>query len=222
MRLRQLVGHTLCTAPCAPVVHITPPPTQAHPRRVAKVASQIQREISEMFIYDKVRACRGTRGARAPAVAAICNHSCQLFIVHLSRDTTLLPLPACRCPTRRHHNHPPLAPLAQVVQEAICPERRSGMDTALSAVASITDVYVSGDLQVCACVRVVTGGSRSGAVASCRCACTLGAVQANNGALACAAWHMPSVAQVVKVYVSVYSDDAGKERAVNNLKRIAP
>jgi hypothetical protein len=27
---------------------------QAHPRRVAKVASQIQREVSEMFIYDKV------------------------------------------------------------------------------------------------------------------------------------------------------------------------
>lgn len=28
--------------------------SQAHPRRVAKVASQIQREVSEMFIYDKV------------------------------------------------------------------------------------------------------------------------------------------------------------------------
>ncbi|KAF6264296.1 ribosome-binding factor A-domain-containing protein [Scenedesmus sp. NREL 46B-D3] len=86
----------------------------AHPRRVAKVSSQIQREISEMFIYDKV------------------------------------------------------------VQEAICPERRAGLDDKLSAVASITHVYVSNDLQV------------------------------------------------VKVYVSVYSDEMGKERAIANLKRIAP
>jgi hypothetical protein len=37
---------------------------------------------------------------------------------------------------------------AQVVQEAICPERRKGLDDQLSAVASITEVYVSGDLQV--------------------------------------------------------------------------
>jgi hypothetical protein len=36
----------------------------------------------------------------------------------------------------------------QVVQEAICPERRRGLDDQLSAVASITEVYVSGDLQV--------------------------------------------------------------------------
>lgn len=35
----------------------------------------------------------------------------------------------------------------QVVQEAICPERQLG-DNALSAVASISDVYVSNDLQV--------------------------------------------------------------------------
>jgi 1,4-dihydroxy-2-naphthoate octaprenyltransferase len=28
--------------------------------------------------------------------------------------------------------------------------------------------------------------------------------------------------QVVKAYVSVYSDEVGKERAINNLKRIAP
>jgi hypothetical protein len=38
--------------------------------------------------------------------------------------------------------------LLQVVQEAICPERRSGLDDKLSAVASITHVYVSNDLQV--------------------------------------------------------------------------
>jgi hypothetical protein len=28
--------------------------------------------------------------------------------------------------------------------------------------------------------------------------------------------------QVVKAYVSVYSDEQGKERAISNLKRIAP
>jgi ribosome-binding factor A len=28
--------------------------------------------------------------------------------------------------------------------------------------------------------------------------------------------------QVAKVYVSVYSDQAGKERAMTNLKRVAP
>jgi hypothetical protein len=38
--------------------------------------------------------------------------------------------------------------MPQVVQEAICPERKRGLDDQLSAVASITEVYVSGDLQV--------------------------------------------------------------------------
>jgi hypothetical protein len=28
--------------------------------------------------------------------------------------------------------------------------------------------------------------------------------------------------QVAKVYVSVYSDEAGKEQAINNLRRVAP
>ncbi|KAI8474520.1 MAG: ribosome-binding factor A-domain-containing protein [Monoraphidium minutum] len=57
----------------------------AHPRRVAKVASQIQREISEMFIYD------------------------------------------------------------DVMQRAICPDR--GQGNAVSAIAGVTHVYVSNDLQ---------------------------------------------------------------------------
>lgn len=85
----------------------------AHPRRVAKVASQIQREIGEMFVSDPV------------------------------------------------------------IQAAICPERKLGDDT-LSAVASITNTYVSNDLQV------------------------------------------------VKVYVSVYSDDYGKRVAILNLQRLEP
>jgi hypothetical protein len=32
----------------------------------------------------------------------------------------------------------------------------------------------------------------------------------------------PPAKQVVKVYVSVYSDDRGRERAISNLKRIEP
>ncbi|KXZ51064.1 hypothetical protein GPECTOR_14g5 [Gonium pectorale] len=60
-----------------------------------------------------------------------------------------------------------------VIQAAICPERRLGDDT-LSAVASITNTYVSNDLQV------------------------------------------------VKVYVSVYSDDYGKRVAMENLQRLEP
>ncbi|GLC41423.1 hypothetical protein PLESTB_001013000 [Pleodorina starrii] len=85
----------------------------AHPRRVARVSSQIQREIGEMFITDPV------------------------------------------------------------IQGAICPERKGGGDT-LSAVASITNTYVSNDLQV------------------------------------------------VKVFVSVYSDDYGKRVAMQNLTRLEP
>ncbi|KAG2485160.1 hypothetical protein HYH03_016050 [Edaphochlamys debaryana] len=85
----------------------------AHPRRVARVASQIQREVGDMFVSDPV------------------------------------------------------------IQAAICPERKLGDDT-LSAVASITNTYVSNDLQV------------------------------------------------VKVYVSVYSDEYGKRVAMNNLQRLQP
>lgn len=85
----------------------------AHPRRVAKVSSQIQREISDMFVSDPV------------------------------------------------------------IQTAICPERRLG-DDSLSAVASITHTHVTSDMQV------------------------------------------------AKIYVSVYSDDLGKRRAIDNLQRLEP
>lgn len=51
-----------------------------------------------------------------------------------ARSSSFLPCPAVPCRT-------------QVLQAAICPERRVGDDT-LSAVASITHTYVSNDLQV--------------------------------------------------------------------------
>jgi ribosome-binding factor A len=84
----------------------------AHPRRVARVAKQIEREVGSLLIYDKV------------------------------------------------------------LQQAICPERKRGMDGALSALASVTDVQISNDLQV------------------------------------------------AKVYLSIYSDDAGKEAAIAGLQRL--
>lgn len=60
----------------------------------------------------------------------------------------------------------------KVVQEAICPERRRGVDDSLSALASITEVEISNDLQV------------------------------------------------AKVYLSIYSDAAGKAVALKGLQRL--
>ncbi|GAX77249.1 hypothetical protein CEUSTIGMA_g4695.t1 [Chlamydomonas eustigma] len=86
----------------------------AHPRRVAKVSSQIQREISDMLVHDSV------------------------------------------------------------LQNAMSPERSQGQNLQLSVVPSVTSVYVSNDLQV------------------------------------------------VKIYLSMYSDDFGKKRAMTNLKKLEP
>ncbi|EFN59662.1 hypothetical protein CHLNCDRAFT_12877, partial [Chlorella variabilis] len=85
---------------------------QAHPRRVAKVAKQIEREVGQLLISDKT------------------------------------------------------------MQAAVCPERRRGFDGALSALASVTEVHISNDLQV------------------------------------------------AKVYLSIYSDDVGKEVAIEGLQRL--
>lgn len=60
----------------------------------------------------------------------------------------------------------------KVVQEAICPERKRGVDDSLSALASITEVEISNDLQV------------------------------------------------AKVYLSIYSDAAGKVAALKGLQRL--
>lgn len=42
----------------------------------------------------------------------------------------------------------PPAPDPQLLQAAVCPERRRGFDGALSALASVTEVHVTNDLQV--------------------------------------------------------------------------
>lgn len=60
----------------------------------------------------------------------------------------------------------------KVVQAAVCPERRRGIDDGMSALASVTEVEISNDLQV------------------------------------------------AKVYLSIYSDEAGKAKAMRGLKSI--
>ena len=37
---------------------------------------------------------------------------------------------------------------AQVMQKAVCPEKRAGVDDAVSAIASVTEVQLSGDMSV--------------------------------------------------------------------------
>ncbi len=78
--------------------------------------------------------------------------------------------PRSRCPALLHLH---LRPRLQVVQAAICPERRLG-DDSLSAVASVTHTHVTNDMSY------------------------------------------------AKIYVSVYSDDLGKRRAMDNLQRLEP
>ncbi len=60
----------------------------------------------------------------------------------------------------------------QVLQKAVCPEKRIGIDSAVSAIASVTEVEVSGDLTL------------------------------------------------AKVYLSIFSDDEGKNIAIAGLKKL--
>lgn len=60
----------------------------------------------------------------------------------------------------------------QVLQKAVCPEKRIGVDSAVSAIASVTEVSVSGDLTI------------------------------------------------AKVYLSIFSDEEGKNIAISGLKKL--
>lgn len=57
---------------------------------------------------------------------------------------------SCLHPTRRRGQRVTnrAAACVQVLQKAICPERRKGIDSAASAIASVTEVRISSDLQV--------------------------------------------------------------------------
>lgn len=169
----------------APLDH----PLQAHPRRVAKVTSQIRREISEMFILDTVRmlaaVCHGMHGGAygdccgvwtaGPAASVLLARPplplpqqrclqqqwCDLVLLHwpLQFDTVICwrlrpfpthaPLMACAPPP---HTHQP-----QVVADAISPERKTSFEHSLTALATVSDVYVSNDLQAsCHCAALHT------------------------------------------------------------------
>lgn len=151
-----------------PETHVTGPwehTSQAHPRRVAKVASAIQREISQMMVYDQVGGmgwCRAGRQQRRSTSAQAMRSSSggSRWRGHARGPqgcggaTGLGPQPQAPTPTHELATHtlphapaPTHPPLLQVLAAAISPERRAGGDV-ISAIASITHVYVSNDLQV--------------------------------------------------------------------------
>lgn len=94
------------------------PTSQAAPRRQAKVAKQIEREVGNLLLTDKVL----HRGL-VPAVSYMV-----LMVMYGSGKS--------------HSFH------VQVLQKAVCPEKRIGIDSALSAIASVTEVEVSNDLTI--------------------------------------------------------------------------
>jgi hypothetical protein len=95
----------------------------AHPRRVVKVAKQIEREIGNLLIFDNVR------DGPAPWLPNPQPHHTQSH-------------------THTHTQHLLLVLALQVLQAAVCPERKRGFDGALSALASVTEVQLTNDLQV--------------------------------------------------------------------------
>lgn len=86
--------------------------SQAAPRRQAKVAKQIEREVGNLLLTDKVH--------RRLVSAVVC---CEF------QEQTK-------------------SSVVQVLQKAVCPEKRIGIDSALSAIASVTEVEVSSDLTI--------------------------------------------------------------------------
>lgn len=79
------------------------------------------------------------RGARSPGRGDPSWVAAAAPSLHLSPHH-FTPLNSCHCPP-----HPPAK---QILQAAVCPERRRGYDGALSALASVTEVAISNDLQV--------------------------------------------------------------------------
>lgn len=89
------------------------PVSQAAPRRQAKVAKQIEREVGNLLLTDKV-----LHRQLAPAVSCLYSAGGNKFVY------------------------------VQVLQKAVCPEKKLGIDSALSAIASVTEVEVSSDLTI--------------------------------------------------------------------------
>ena len=180
---------------------------------MARVSKEIERNIGNLFLYDKagrshaaivsccthhpwqpagassapgtvMAACPSVSpascscaGSPMPAFAAVCFRSvvkaCSSvrFEANFARLAAVFQEAAALCcggvagPLR-------LPDLRQVLQKAICPEKRAGLDSALSAIASVTEVRLSNDLQV------------------------------------------------AKVYISIFSDERGKETAMRQLNKL--
>lgn len=79
------------------------------------------------------------RGLSLPGRSWRCTAAPSLPIQQPTVSSPVPPAPACPAT--------PASPL-QILQQAVCPERRRGFDGALSALASVTEVQISNDLQV--------------------------------------------------------------------------
>ncbi len=127
---------------------------QAHPRRVARVARQLEREVGTLLSNDPVRCAGLFRLLLALGVAML---ACMALVVEEEYSV----LPACACAACQGYvrNHEQLRGShshfftkhrtgLQVLQAAVCPERRYGVDDELSAIATVTEVELSKDLAV--------------------------------------------------------------------------
>ena len=95
------------------------------------------------------------------------------------------------------------------MQSAVCPEVRLGLDSAVSAIASVTEVELSKDMQV----------SVRGSTRCCR------GYSLWTQSLVLLSWDTTrdehvGTAQVAKIYISVYSDPHGKTVAMRGLSRL--
>ncbi len=70
---------------------------QAHPRRVAKVSAQIQRELSELFIYDTVSPRAWSHNAAKLFAAWLCA-GCMWWATAATPTATFLPYPPPHTP----------------------------------------------------------------------------------------------------------------------------
>lgn len=99
---------------------------------MARVSKQLEREIGNLFLYDKVNVPLTCTSPMSPHITVLMNdeHGYVCILIHFLWNT---------------HVH---MVGKQVLQKAICPERRKGLDSAASAIASVTEVRISNDLQV--------------------------------------------------------------------------
>ena len=115
------------------------------------MAKQIEREVGNLLITDKARHSLPWKALHSAVPAAVAQPA---RFAARRRACACLSWPAdgppSQPPPRRFLTlpQPHLYSLPQILQAAVCPERRRGFDGALSALASVTEVQISNDLQV--------------------------------------------------------------------------